>query len=273
MMPGSQIAPRGPGAFGGTRQTPGTMPGVGTRPPGAGGQQRPGGFGSGGQGGQWNGHNYQHGYYQNGHYNQPYHSNGHYYYNNSVNGWYLFGSYLFGFAAGYALAAPYSYYGVVAPYVYAPSVVVVPEPYYTYREVPAYNYDNAYYLSPGGYTGLNAALDDIRNGWTGGNDDLILKHIDPSTKVAIYLDGKYSYSVPGDDYTTMTRDAIGAIKTVDFSFYKVEARSDGAYTVYGKHEFNDENDNRKVVYISYTLSKTNGSWLITAAGSSDSKLG
>jgi len=292
-MPGSQIGPRMPGAFGGTRPAPGTMPGrgpgatggtrpmpgtmpgVNTRPPFAGGTQtQPGGSGAGWHGNQWNGHNYQHGYYQNGHYNKPYYSNGGYYYNYPyVNGWYLFGSYLFGFATGYALAAPYSDYGVVAPYVYAPSVVVVPQPYYTYYDVPAYDYGNDYYMSPGAYTGLNAALDDIRNGWIGGNDDLILKHINPSTNVAIYLDGKYSYSVPGNDYSKMTRDALGAIKTVDLSFYKVQERSDGSYIAYGKHEFNDESNNRKVVYISYTLSKSNGNWLITAAGSSDSELG
>jgi len=245
---------------------------MGTRPSG-GWQTQPGGSGAGWHGNQWNGNNYRQGYYQNGHYYKPYYSNGYYNYNYpAANGWYLFGAYLFGFATGYALTAPYAYYGV-APYVYAPSVVVVPQPDYTYYDVPNYYYDNSYYLSPGNYTGLNAALDDIRNGWIGGNADLILKHIAPSASVAIYLDGKYSYSVPGNDYTLMTRDAINHIKTVDLSFYKVETRSDSAYVAFGKHEFNDENNNRKVVYISYTLNNSNGNWLITAAGSSDNELG
>ena len=127
-------------------------------------------------------------------------------------------------------------------------------------------------MSPGNYSGFNAAVEDIKNAWLTGNSELLTRHIDPVGKLAIYLDGKYSYSLSGSDYRDMSLDAMSNISTTGFTVYKTEQRSDGAYTILAKHEFYDADKNLKVAYVSYTLTKTDSDWVIVAAGSSDNKL-
>lgn len=142
-------------------------------------------------------------------------------------------------------------------------------PAYTYTPLPYYEYNNGYYLSQGYYTGLDAAINDIQTAWTSGNPNLILQHIDGNTQIAIYLNGNYSYSLAGTDYANMVRDAITHIRTVSFTITNMEMRSDGAYTVTGRHEFYDINNNLRSVNISYTLAPVNGVWVIVAAGSAE----
>jgi hypothetical protein len=168
----------------------------------------------------------------------------------------------------YCVYSPYYYYGY--PYVYAPRVVVADVPAYTYTPVPDYAYGSGYYMSQGAYSGLDAALADIRNAWVNGRADLMLRHVNAGTQVAIYLDNDYSYSLPGSDYSSMVKDAIGHIKTVNLTFDSVEQRSDGAYTATGTHEFYDANNKHKVVNVSFTLAPQGGKWVIVAAGSSES---
>lgn len=163
--------------------------------------------------------------------------------------------------------SPFYYYGF--PYVYAPRTQVVEVPVYTYTEVPSYEYGNGYYLSPGQYSGLNAAVDDIKAAWTDGSTDLLQRHIDPNTQVAVYLNGAYLYSLSGTDYSNMVRDAMSHIRTVSFTTDKVEQRSDGAFTVDGTHQFYDVNNNLKTVSVSFTFSQMGNRWIIVAAGSSE----
>ena len=119
---------------------------------------------------------------------------------------------------------------------------------------------------------MNAAVDDIKNAWLTGDSDLLARHIDSAGNMAIYLEGKYSYSLSGADYLQMSVDAMTNITTANFTVYKTEQRSDGAYTVLAKHEFRDVDNNSKVAYVSYTLTRENGDWIIVATGSSDKKL-
>ena len=147
--------------------------------------------------------------------------------------------------------------------------MVTDVPSYTYTQVPDYSYGNDYYLSQGSYSGLDAALDDIKNGWQSGQADPILKHINTGTQIAIYLDNSYAYSLPGSDYSAMVRDAVGHIRTVSFTIDNVQQRSDGAYTATGTHDFYDVNNNHKVTNVSFTLALQGGKWVIVTAGSSE----
>lgn len=178
-----------------------------------------------------------------------------------------FGYWGFDYCGAYCAYSPFYYYGL--PYVYAPRAVVVDVPVYTYREVPDYSYGSGYYLSQGSYSGLDAAMADIRNGWINGDPNLLLKHIGAGTQVAIYLDNNYAYSLSGSDYRDMVSDAVRNIRTINFTINNVEQRSDGAYTVTATHEFYDVNNQRKVVDVDYTLAQQGGSWVITSAGSDE----
>lgn len=142
-------------------------------------------------------------------------------------------------------------------------------PAYTYSAVPDYS-SSGYYLSQGNYSGLNAALDDIRNAFISGQPDLLLRHVDANAQIQVYLDNNYAYSLPGSDYQKMVKDAVTHIKTSSLTFVSVQQRSDGAYTATGTQVFTDVNRNQKTVQISFTLAQSGGNWLIVSAGSSGS---
>jgi hypothetical protein len=178
---------------------------------------------------------------------------------------------LWGFGLGFGLGAYYSpFWDYGFPYVYPSRTVVVEVPQYTYVPVPTYSYDNGYYLSQGQQTGLDDAIQDIRNAWVSGRQDLLLRHIDSNTDVQVFLNGQYSYSLPSSDYSQMVRDALDHVKTQSFTITGVEQRSDGAYVVSAKHSFYDLNDKFKSVDVSYTLARSDGRWVIVGVGSTQS---
>ena len=142
-------------------------------------------------------------------------------------------------------------------------------PVYTYSEVPAYS-TGGYYLSQGAYSGLNAALEDIRNAFLTGQPNLLLQHVDPNSQIQIYLDNNYAYSLPGADYQKMLTDAVSNVKTSSLTFTNVQQRSDGAYTATGTHTFTDVYGVQKTVEVEFTLAQSGGRWIIVAAGSSGS---
>ena len=281
VTPGGVTNPNAIGQPGRGQRTTGTLPGTinGRGNIGQGGQGRGPqgqGFRPGQARQQWNQNwDRNHG---NWNHNGNWNNNNNWGWNNSsfLAGFFFYPAFAFGFNYGYwgfddcgayCSYSPFYYYGY--PYVYAPRVVVADVPAYSYTPAPDYSYGSGYYLSPGSYNGLDAALSDIRNAWVNGRADLMLKYINANTQIAIYLDNDYSYSLPGSDYSSMVRDAIGHIRTVNLTFDKVEQRSDGAYTASGTHEFYDANNNHKVVNVSFTLAQSNGAWVLVAAGSSD----
>lgn len=199
-----------------------------------------------------------------GHYDEPSWSLGFFFYP-GFYGAYNYGYWGLGADCGpYCYASPFYSYGF--PYVYAPRTVIVQQPSYTYTPVP---YGSNYYLSQGNYTGLNAAINDIRNGWLNGNANQILRHVDTNQDIAVYLNGNYSYSLPGSDFQNMVKDAMSHIRTTGFTIDNLEQRSDGAYTVTGTHSFYDVNNNYKTVRVSYTLAPEGSNWVIVSAGSSE----
>ena len=96
----------------------------------------------------------------------------------------------------------------------------------------------------------------------------MVAHVDTGTQIAIYLDGNYSYSISGADYSSMVRDAVSRVRTISMTLDNVQQRSDGAYTATGTHQFYDVNGNQKTVSISFTLANSGGRWVIVEAGSS-----
>ncbi len=140
----------------------------------------------------------------------------------------------------------------------------IQQPVYTYTPIPVYE---TYYLEQPRPSGLSQTIDDIRNAWLTGNDDLIRRHVDANGNVAVYLNGVYSYSIPGTDYWNMVRDAMSRTRTIKFVTTGLELRSDGAYELTGRHDFYDANNNVKSTEISYTLSPVGNAWIITGVGS------
>ena len=180
-----------------------------------------------------------------------------------------YGYYVYQYTPGYSYPPVYYYYGSW-PYIRGDRVVYVERPTVRYVEVPiAVNYDNHdYYLSApsGGFVGR--ALSDIRQAWNTEDIGLIERHVSAEDKIAVYLKGEYSYSVGARDYLDMTRDAMRQVETVSFEFTRVNKRASDEAAAYGRHEYVNEEGDKKVVYVTYTLHKHGTNWIITEVGSS-----
>jgi len=187
----------------------------------------------------------------------------------------FYGYYAFGSVRDYVYPSVYFHYGYF-PYIHRSRVLVLTIPVVRYVEVPVtvrYRYDDEYYLSAPPRGSIDWALKEIREAWLRGDVDRIERYVERDRRIHVYLDGKYNYSIEGGDYLDMTRDEMARIDTVDLDFYSVRRRGDDTYVAYGAHTFYDPDGSRKTVYVSYTLEKIHGDWVLTEVGSSKSRIG
>lgn len=205
---------------------------------------------------------------------KPSYRNGYYYYDNSpsirVEFPCRYGYWVFGYTPEYCVRSAYYYYGYF-PYVPSDRVIIVRRPHVTVIESPIivdpYRRDSGYYLDHPTYDSLDIALSDISRGWMTANPDYLTRYVRSNTQVDIMLDGNYSYSVSGDDYCSMSRDAITSIGTISFTFESIRSRGNDRIVAYGLHRFYASDGNIKTVYVSYTFEKRYGEWVIVEAGS------
>jgi hypothetical protein len=119
---------------------------------------------------------------------------------------------------------------------------------------------------------LDGTLADIATAWTGGNVQKLAAHIQSDSKIAVYLRGRYQYSLDSSDYLDMTRDALRNTKTVSFTLDNVERKQDGLYTVTGKHVYKDERGRDITVNVTYVLKKDGDQYYITQVGTAPQTL-
>ena len=158
-----------------------------------------------------------------------------------------------------------------------------------------------------------AAFADIARAWTEGDIASLRKHIrDADTRVSVFLNKKYSYSIASGDFTQITRDALDRLHTVSFDLTRLRKSKTGDVTAYGTHVYRagdgqastdtstvpfDQNGAdpsasgdmsqqaspydrssdpavgmEKTVYVSYTLRHRDGQWYIIEVDSSDHDL-
>jgi len=166
----------------------------------------------------------------------------------------------------------YYYYGNYK-YVNRSRVFIAPYPVTNYYNSSITINNNNYYLADRSKSSLDSALSDIRNAWLNGRSDLIANHVSNDQIIAVLLDGSYDYSLEASDYSQMTYDAIGGIKTLGFTWGNVKQRTNGDYTAFGQHIYLDSNGNEQTVYVSYTLRMIGNDYAIVEVGSSKQPLG
>ncbi|MEN3001367.1 MAG: hypothetical protein ABDI19_05935, partial [Armatimonadota bacterium] len=116
-------------------------------------------------------------------------------------------------------------------------------------------------------------LSDIRHAWILRDPSLLEKYIRPNSYIAVYLEGKYAYSLPAEDFIAITRDAIRAVKTEQLTFYRTSKRGETHLVLRGEHRYIDEaTGTLRLVYISYTFERVDGRWYLIEAGSSANRL-
>lgn len=197
--------------------------------------------------------------------------------------------YAFDYVPGYVYPSLYCYYyGLYPPYIHGSRIIYVSGRWglrHVYIDLPIIiiddgdrYYTNDYYLADWRYRSLSEALRDIRRGWETGNVDLLMDHVRRNSRIDVYLNNEYSYTVDARDYEEMTYDAMKTIRTVSFKFTKVRQRDSREAVAYGEHTYYDDfgyyygGGIRKTVHVSYTLSRDGNEWYITEVGFGHSRL-
>jgi hypothetical protein len=166
----------------------------------------------------------------------------------------------------YACPSVYVFYPTMPAYISTERIVVIERP--VFIEVPVFSYRNSYYLERTLPARLDAAIGDIQRAWRYNSPDLIRRHLRLDMYVAVYLRGKYAYSIPAQDYYAMTLDAMRNTRTLRFAFDEIRKRTNDAYVLYGQHVYEDGDGQARTTYISYTLERMGNEWYITEVGSS-----
>lgn len=257
----------------------------------------------------------------------------------SLLGGYYYGNYCDNYVQNYTYPSVYSTYFGFPRYLYNPTVIVVTQPYcpvYTTSYLPfspplypvTYNENNYYFTNEerthdfeagddrakeairNSYPAdsYQAAFADIARGWSDGDIKLIRRHTrDSDTRLSVFLNKKYSYSIASGDFLQITRDALDRLNTVSFDFTRLRKAKTGDVTAFGKHVYRvsdtssrsgsdgdtvpfDSNGSdtssgspysqssdpasgeKKTVYVSYTLHRKDDKWYIIAVDSSEHSL-
>lgn len=200
-------------------------------------------------------------------YKPPVYRSGRYYYEAPhVHRPCYYGYWAFDYVPSYSRRSCYFHFGIF-PYVNVTRVVVSSYPKVIYVGEPIYT-SSGYYLESAKYAALDEALADIRSAWIAGRYDLIANHIRSYDSIAVFDDGSYDYSINGQDYLDMTRDAVEDLQTASFVWDGVRQRSDGSVTAFATHKYYDGSGYIKTVYVSYTMQRIGSGYYVTEVGSS-----
>jgi hypothetical protein len=206
-------------------------------------------------------------------YRPPVYQSGMYYYN--ADPFYRpchYGHWVFGSNdARFYRRSVYFYFGF---FQFIEAVQVHPVVYRTvsYYDRPVVFNSNRYYLEGNRVYGLEGALQDIQDAWLTGRANLLTDRVESRQMIAVMLDGKYDYSVTGNDYAQMTVDAIQDVDTVNFTWDEVRQRTNGDFTAFARHTYRNASSRNQTTYVSYTLRRIGGEYMIVEVGSSDRPL-
>jgi len=162
----------------------------------------------------------------------------------------------------------YYHYGAF-PYVETARVHIGPYITLSYSRTPVTIERDRYYLNGRRIDGLDRALSDIRYAWLDDRPELIEKYLPAHQWMAVFLDGRYDYSLDPADYIRMTEDAIDEIRTIRFTWEEIRQHTNGDYTAFARHTYRDDYVRTQTVYVSYTLHRIGQEYVIVEVGSSD----
>lgn len=213
---------------------------------------------------------------------------GYYHYdNNWCDRFFGFGWYVFDPFAYDCVFSPYYYYCTVPGYVRylrisfgSPRVVVIfGDPIrwgYCGRRIEIYSgyhyRDDWRYRNYDSYSSLDRAISDLVDAFEFADADLLSKFLPRGSRVEIFIDGNYAYTMSSDDYYDMTADLIYSVYTTRFNVESVRRTRDGDYFVIARHEYQDPWNVKRANYLTFTLSYERGGYVITQAGSSQSRI-
>lgn len=189
-------------------------------------------------------------------------------------GGYYYGNYCDAYAPQYTYPSVYTAYFGFPRFIFNPSIVVIDQPYapvyvtsylpfYTPVYPVTYNETNYYVTNESRVSDFQAggdrareairnaypadsyqaAFGDIARTWTGGDITPLRRHVrDSDTRLSVFLNRKYSYSIASSDFVQITRDALDRLQTVSFTFTRLRKAKNGDVTAYGTHVYRTTGD-------------------------------
>ncbi|HWD39821.1 MAG TPA: nuclear transport factor 2 family protein [Fimbriimonas sp.] len=164
-----------------------------------------------------------------------------------------FGFYLFSPFAADSYPSPWYYYPSLPPYVPSDRVIVVPDYGYSWDVGAPYHR---------GDSALDQAVDDIQDAFGQGNADAADALIPADSRVAIFQDGRYEYSLKGDDFEEMISDNVQNTDSESFHIDSVRRSGDNA-VVRATQVLRDEDDATDTVHQRIHLRRVGDQWEIT----------
>jgi hypothetical protein len=204
--------------------------------------------------------------------NRGWRSGYYHYYPNWCDDFFYFGFYVFNpWSSISCYPSPWYYYPHLPGYINRRCVTVINinlspwfGTYYNWRR-PAYqSYGYGQYYD---YSALDYAVDDIQRMFERMDRRALQRLIPSRDRVAIFVDGQYSYSMDPYDFETFMLDAIEGTRTVRYEVVRVERRGREA-EVKARHEYEDPWGRRTTVYHEYRLEDVRGYYVITRFGTS-----
>lgn len=186
--------------------------------------------------------------------------------------------------------SPYSYYYDVCPpfiyrshcHYYPPVSIWIDVPLYSGVEFRSWGgHDDEYYLDRRDYytdpsrlpdKDLENAVLDVREAFRFNNINLLANLTDKSVRIAVFLKGKYDYSLDAGDYLDMTRDMFASTETLEFDIQQIHRRSPDVWVVSGKQVYLNRDNKRRAVYVSFVLERVNNRWTITQVGTAPDRI-
>ena len=113
---------------------------------------------------------------------------------------------------------------------------------------------------------LETAVHDLREAFRFSDINMLTNLTDPSVRIAIFLKGKYGYSLNPNDYLDMTRDMFASTETLQFDLKRIRRRSADVYVASGKQVYLNRDNKRRTVFLSFVFERVHGRWTITQVG-------
>lgn len=184
------------------------------------------------------------------------------------NFWYS--GYIFNpFTTPYCYVSPWYYYPHLPAYVSPHRVTVINislNPWYgtayNWRRPANYNWDNW-----SNYNSLDYALEDITRSFERVDRRALRRLIPEQDRVAIFVDGEYSYSMEPYDFEEFLLDAVEGTETIRYEITRVQRKGREA-EIQARHEYEDTWGRRTVVYHQYRLEEQRQGYVIRRFGTS-----
>lgn len=108
---------------------------------------------------------------------------------------------------------------------------------------------------------LEEALVDIEATWWEEEPEFLMLHVDHTSNVDIYNNGKFSHSLTPRQIYKLTVEALTRIDTTEFRFTSVDKRGFSA-RANARHEFIGPDRHKRTMYLTYYLEKNRQRWII-----------